>query len=85
MIILSYLPQIYKIVSHGSTYGIASNYVLFNYLFTATQFTTILLLSWSHYPVLECIQNRELEGLDSYGASLGLIQTTAQWLGSVIL
>jgi len=40
-------------------------------LFTATQFTTIPLLSWHHYLVLECIQNRELKGLDSYGASLG--------------
>jgi hypothetical protein len=48
----------------------------FNYLFTATQFTTILLLSCYRYPVLQRNRNRDLKGLDSYGASLGLIQIT---------
>ena len=85
MIGLSYLPQIYRVVSHGSAFGIAANYILFNYLFTATQFTTMLLVSCCHYPVLECIWNREVKGLDGYGASLGLIQITAQWLGSALM
>jgi len=55
------------------TFGLASNYVMFHYLFAATQFTTILLLSCAHYPVISYLREAQLEGLDAYGASLGLI------------
>jgi len=80
--VLPYLPQICRVVSRGSVFA---NYILFNYLFTATQFTTILLLSCYHYPVLECIRNQDLKGLDGYGASLGLTQITEQLLGSALM
>lgn len=85
MIIFSYVPQLHRIINRGSTFGIAPNYILFNALFTATQLSTILLLSCYHYPVLRCIGDNQLTGLDAYGAVLGLVQITALWLGSVLL
>ena len=82
-IICSYIPQIHCIITKSSTWGIASNYILFNTLFTASQLTLILYLSGYGFPALECIGSNKLKGLDAYGAVLGLVQTSVLWLGSL--
>ena len=55
---------------------------MFNYLFTATQFTMALLYS---YHIIGYIADRKLKGLAAYGAMLGLIQMTILWIGSISL
>lgn len=59
--------------------------MLFNYLFTATQFAMVLLYSSYHHPIVGCIADQKLRGLDAYGAVLGLVQITVLWLGSISL
>ena len=56
--------------------------MMFSYLFTATQFTMVLLYS---YHVIGYIKDQKLNGLAAYGASLGLIQMTILWIGSISL
>jgi hypothetical protein len=58
---------------------------MFNYLFTATQFALVLLYSSYGRPILGCIADQKLRGLDAYGAILGLIQMTVLWIGSIAL
>lgn len=84
-IICSYIPQLHRIITKGSTWGIAPNYILFNTLFAASQLTLILYLSGYGFPVLECIGSNKLKGLNAYGAVLGLIQISVLWLGSLSL
>jgi hypothetical protein len=58
---------------------------MFNYLFTATQFALVLLNSSYGRPILGCIADQKLRGLDEYGAILGLIQMIVLWIGSISL
>lgn len=82
LIFASYVPQISLILNHRSVSGITQSYMMFNYLFTATQFTMALLYS---YHVIGYIKDQKLNGLAAYGASLGLIQMTILWIGSISL
>jgi len=77
-LILSYLPQYYRIISKRSTAGISPNYVLFNVIVNTAQLSDLLYFySWRH-PVIECSScvNGNLSAGESYGALLGLIQTS---------
>ena len=58
---------------------------MFNYLFTATQFAMVLVYSSFGRPIMGCVADRKLRGLDAYGAILGLIQMTVLWIGSISL
>jgi hypothetical protein len=45
----------------------------------------VLLYSSYHHPIVGCIADQKLRGLDAYGAVLGLVQITVLWLGSISL
>lgn len=58
---------------------------MFTYLFTATQFALVMLYSSYGRPLMDCIKDRKLRGVDAYGAIVGLVQITVLWIGSTIL
>lgn len=58
---------------------------MFTYLFTATQFTLVMIYSSYGRPIVDCINDQKLRGLDAYGAIIGLVQMTVLWIGSMLL
>ena len=85
-----YIPQIARIISSQSTYGISPYFILFNAIFSNIQLANTLLLTaraWptDKSPVLELIGNGQLHGSEAFGAVLGLIQVALQWAFSIIL
>lgn len=58
---------------------------MFAYLFTATQFALVMLCSSYGRPLMDCIKDHKLRGLEAYGAIVGLVQITILWIGSTIL
>lgn len=58
---------------------------MFTYLFTATQFTLVMLYSSYGRPVVDCIKDQKIRGLDAYGAVVGAVQMCVLWFGSLLL
>ena len=85
IIVGSYIPQIRLILQRRSTLGITQSYMMFTYLFTATQ-STLVTIGWTWArPVLTCLKDQKIKGLDAYGAVIGWVQMTVLWIGSIVL
>lgn len=85
IIVSSYIPQLQLIFARNSTAGITKSYVLFTYLFTATQFILVMIYSSYGRPIADCIKDGELTGMDAYSVVVGPVQMTVLWLGSLFL
>lgn len=85
IIIGSYLPQLQLILARRSNIGITQTYVMFTYLFSASQFVLAMLYSSYGRPITNCIKDQELTGFNAYGALVGPLQFTILWIGSLIL
>jgi hypothetical protein len=55
VLLISYIPQILRIYSKGTTCGISLYYVAFAFLFTTCQLSNFLYLQCTRFPVLWCI------------------------------
>lgn len=91
-IVLSYLPQITRIMRHGSIKGISSWFFGFGALYTNIQLAYTLLLCARGWPkenprgaVLELIGDGSLRGIAAIGAVFGLVQIAILWFCSLIL
>ena len=89
-IVAAYLPQIARIVRHGSTQGISPYFVLFNAIYSNIQFAHALLFAAYAYPtteesVLALVGDGKLTGSGALGGILGLLQVALQWSCSITL
>lgn len=80
---MAYVPQITRIVSHGSTQGIAPYFLLFNAIYSNIQFAhTVLFAAYAYpdtsAPVLSLIGDGRLKGFNAFGGILGLLQVALQ-------
>lgn len=82
--ISSYVPQVQLILLHQSTTGIAQSYIMFTYIFTATQSALIVLYYSRGIPLVNRIRDGDLKGFDAYGAIVGPLQIVIQWIGSTL-
>lgn len=73
-ILVSYLPQHYKIIHRGSSEGISPYFVLLGVTSGTCAFANIIILSRE---VLGCCS--EIGGLNCIAASLGVAQVGLQW------
>ena len=87
---MAYVPQITRIISHGSTQGLSPYFILFNAIYSNMQFAHTLLFAAYVYPdtsapVLSLISDGRLKGSNALGGILGLLQVTVQWICSIAL
>ncbi|CUS12132.1 unnamed protein product [Tuber aestivum] len=75
-ILLSYLPQHYRIISRGTSEGISPVFLLLGVTSGTCAFANILILSRG---VLACC-GKGIGGFNCFAASLGVAQVGAQWI-----
>lgn len=68
--------------------GISPYYILFNIFFSNAQLSEVLLCAayaWPNgsHPVLQQVISGRLEGIQAFGAILGLVQVFVQWSCSI--
>jgi hypothetical protein len=84
-ILFSFLPQILLVIDRSSTYGLSFRQAFLNVLFTTSLLSLVLAVSCWQFPVLTCIAERKLSGMDAFSAVLGRLQVFIVWLGSMVL
>lgn len=77
-------------MSHGSTPGLPPYLVLFNAIYSNSQFAHALLFAAYAYPtteepVLALVGDGKLTGSGAFGGILGLLQVALQWSCSITL
>jgi hypothetical protein len=86
---VAYVPQMARIVSHGS-HGLSPYFLLFNAIYSNIQFAHTLLDASYAYPtdkepVLRLIGDGRLRGSAALGGILGLLQVAIQWVCSITM
>ncbi|EEH44248.1 uncharacterized protein PADG_00537 [Paracoccidioides brasiliensis Pb18] len=76
-IFLSYLPQLYRIISRRSSFGISPYFILLGTTSGTFAFTNILVLPRSSQDIACC---RELNGFSCFAGLLGILQVGVQAL-----
>lgn len=76
-LMISYLPQHYRIISRGTSEGISPYFVLLGTTSATAGFANILTLPQSKHDVMCC---KELGGLECAAGLLGIAQLGAQWI-----
>jgi hypothetical protein len=97
LLLVSYLPQIHRLITQGSTFGVSIYFVVFHFLASTSQLTNMLYYSAYNWKELQCItpnglppshdryRGPEVTGFAAYGILLSLIQMVIVWLGSLIV
>ncbi len=75
-ILISYLPQHYKIISKGTPEGLASNFVLLGTISGTCAFANILILPVSRADVACC---GVVSPFECMAGLLGIAQVAVQW------
>lgn len=76
-ILVSYLPQHYRIISLRSSFGISPYFVLLGTTSGTFAFANILVLPLSSQDVACC---KAISGIACFAGLLGIFQAGAQWL-----
>lgn len=76
-ILFSYLPQHYKIISHGTSAGLSPWWVLLGTLSSLMALANILVLPTSQHDMQCC---RQISGAACAAALLGVVQISVQWV-----
>lgn len=88
--VFAYIPQIARLRKNASTRGISRYYILFDVFFSNAQLSELLLCAayaWptATRPVIEQINNGSLQGMEAFGAILGVLQIFVQWCCSIMV
>ncbi|KAI9929124.1 hypothetical protein ASPWEDRAFT_169039 [Aspergillus wentii DTO 134E9] len=81
-ILLSYLPQHFRIISLRSSFGISPFFILLGTTSGTSSFANILVLPRSIQDAACC---KEISGFSCFSALLGILQVGVQWLGFFII
>ncbi|TQW00800.1 hypothetical protein V2A60_001841 [Cordyceps javanica] len=76
-LLVSYLPQHYRIISRGTAEGISPYFVLLGSTSATAGFANILTVPPSRAAMTCC---KEIEGLECAASMLGIVQLGGQWL-----
>ena len=76
-LLVSYLPQMFRIISRGTSEGISPYFILLGTTSAASGFANILLLPKSRQDVACC---KELEAFQCAAGLLGIAQLGVQWI-----
>lgn len=84
------VPQISLPGTGTSTQGLSPFFIACNVIFSNAQLSEVLLLAvfaWptAARPVLKQIDHGYIDGLETFGAILGILQISVQWLCSVAM
>jgi len=75
-ILVSYLPQHYRIISRRSSFGLSPYFVLLGTTSGTCQFANILVLPRSRADIACC---KEISGFACFAGLLGIAQVGVQW------
>lgn len=81
-ILLSYLPQHFRIISRGTSYGLSPYFVLLGTTSATSAFANIIVLPPSRTSI-ECC--RAISGFACTAGLLGVAQITVQWICFTIM